>query len=233
MAASQKCLAIKRYDVLRRYIRCLTYFKVISYREMAPNAEVVKHIDCDPSDVQVVSTRPQKPIELVEPNPKWASSFVLIAQRIQAAIGDQAIAIEHVGSTSVPGMPGKDVIDIDLVVADPTDEASYVEGLEAAGFQFLLREPGWYQHRLFGLDEPYANLHVFGLDSAEVVRHRIFSKWLRENEDDRLAYEKLKREAAAAATKVHGTVNQYNHRKEPLIREILDRAFKAQGLLDQ
>lgn len=199
---------------------------------MPSNAEVVKHVGFDPSEAQVVSTRPRKPIELVEPDPNWASSFVLIAQRIQAALGSRALVIQHVGSTSVPGLPAKDTIDVDLVVANPSDEASYVDDLAAAGFQFLLRESAWFEHRFFGLAEPYANLHVFGPDCPEVVRHRIFSKWLRENEDDRLAYAKVKREAAAAAEEAHETMNQYNYRKESLIRQILDRAFKAQGLLD-
>ncbi|KAH6651478.1 GrpB domain protein [Truncatella angustata] len=199
---------------------------------MPSNAEVVKHANFDPSDVQVVSVRDRKPTELVEANPKWASKFVLVAQQIHTTLGSRALAIEHVGSTSVPNLPAKDCIDIDLIVADPTDEKSYVEDLETIGFQFLFREPGLHEHRFFGLDEPYVNLHVFGPDSPEVVRHRTFSKWLRENEDDRLAYEQVKREAAAAAEGLHETVNQYNNRKEPLIRKILDRAFKAQGLLN-
>ncbi|KAK6086169.1 NADH:flavin oxidoreductase/NADH oxidase [Seiridium cupressi] len=200
--------------------------------KMPSNQEVVRHADFDPSDVEVVSIRRHKSIELVEPDTKWASNFVLIAQRIHSALGSRALAIEHVGSTSVPNLPAKDVIDIDLVVADPSDEGSYVEDLGAAGFQFLFREPNWHGHRFFGLDEPYANLHVFGPSSPEVVRHRIFSKCLRENEDDRLAYEKVKREAAEAARGTSETVNQYNNRKEPVIRQILDRAFQAQGLLE-
>lgn len=198
---------------------------------MPSKADVVKHFDFDASGVQVVSVRPRRRLELVDPNPRWGSSFTLIAQRIQAVLEGRALAIEHVGSTSVPGLPAKDVIDVDLIVADPTDEESYVKDLEDAGFQFLFREPLWHQHRFFGLDEPYANIHVFGPSSAEVVRHRIFRQWLLHHEDDRLRYGEVKRAAAAESRAGNETVNQYNARKEPVIREILDRAFREQGLL--
>ena len=79
--------------------------------------------------------------------------------------------MEHVGSTSVPNMVAKPVIDMDLVVADILDEAYYVPRLEEAGFQFLLRSQPWHNHRLFCLDGPNVNLHVFGDDLREVNRH--------------------------------------------------------------
>lgn len=106
---------------------------------MPTNAEIAKFEDFGLNDEQSVSYRPRRVIEIVEPNPKWPSLFILIAQRIQAALGGRALAIEHIGSTSVPGLPAKDVIDINLVVADPTAEGDYVRDLEDAGFQFLSR----------------------------------------------------------------------------------------------
>jgi GrpB-like predicted nucleotidyltransferase (UPF0157 family) len=107
---------------------------------MPTNAEIAKLEDPDFNGGQRISHRPRRMIEMVEPNPKWPSSFLLIAQRIQAALGGRALAIEHIGSTSVPDLPAKDVIDINLVVADPTAEGDYVRDLEDAGFQFLYRE---------------------------------------------------------------------------------------------
>ncbi len=107
---------------------------------MPTNAEIAKFEEFDPNNVQRISHRTRRVIEMVEPNPKWPSSFVVIAQRIQAALGGRALAIEHIGSTSVPDLPAKDVIDIDLIVADPTAEQDYVRDLEDAGFQFLYRE---------------------------------------------------------------------------------------------
>jgi GrpB-like predicted nucleotidyltransferase (UPF0157 family) len=108
---------------------------------MPPNAKLTELLPFDPANVQRVSHRRKLPIEMVEPDPKWPSSFALLAQRIQTALGSRALAIEHVGSTSVPGLPAKDVIDVDLVVADPRDESDYVPALEEAGFQLLFREP--------------------------------------------------------------------------------------------
>ncbi|KFX87142.1 hypothetical protein V490_08505 [Pseudogymnoascus sp. VKM F-3557] len=194
---------------------------------MPTNAEIATFEDFGLNDVQRISYRPIRAIEMVEPNPKWPSSFTLIAQRIQAALGDRALAIEHIGSTSVPDLPAKDVIDVNLVVADVTAEGDYVQDLEDAGFQFLTRNK---EHRFFGLDEPYANIHVWGPDSSEVIRHRIFKEWLLDHEDDRLAYAEAKRQAASAARQAGETANEYNGRKQPIIREILKRAFAAHGI---
>jgi GrpB-like predicted nucleotidyltransferase (UPF0157 family) len=198
---------------------------------MPSDADVVKHVDFDVADAQIIATRPKRAIEIVEPNPKWAASFTLIAQRIQAALGSRALVIEHVGSTSIPNLPAKDIIDVDLVVADPTDEESYVQDLEDAGFQFLIREPKWYEHRFFGLDEPYANIHVFGPGAAELTRHRIFKQWLLNHEDDLVRYAEMKRAVAAESRVSNETMDQYCVRKNPIVRDILDRAFREQGLL--
>ncbi|KAI0140724.1 GrpB protein-domain-containing protein [Pestalotiopsis sp. NC0098] len=196
---------------------------------MDTDIDIMAGMDFDPDGAQIVSKRPMKSIEVVNPTPRWAASFVSIAQRIQTALGDIVLEIEHVGSTSIP-IAAKDVIDIDLIVTDPSDEGAYVQALENAGFQFLLREPDWHEHRLFGLAEPYANVHIFGPKSAEHARHILFKRWLIEHEDDRVLYENAKRAAAEAGRNAGDNVTKYNKRKEPVVREILDRAFQAQGL---
>jgi GrpB-like predicted nucleotidyltransferase (UPF0157 family) len=89
----------------------------------------------------------------------------------------------------------------------------------------------WYEHRFFGHYEPYANLHVFGPNCPQVIQHCIFKAWLCDHEDDRLAYAKIKREAASAARDAGESVNEYNKRKEPIIKDILARAFEANDLL--
>ena len=71
--------------------------------------------------------------------------------------------IEHVGSTSVPGLPAKPIIDILLVVADSAKETEYVTALEGAGYKLRVREPGWYEHRMFKRPENDVNLHVFSV----------------------------------------------------------------------
>ncbi|KAA1418766.1 GrpB family protein [Nocardioides humilatus] len=175
---------------------------------------------------------PATDIEIVEPDPTWPEAYDDLAGRIRGALGWRAILIQHVGSTSVPDLPAKPVIDIDLVVADPDDEAAYLAALEAAGFELRVREPWWFGHRALRSTAPLCNLHVFGPDSPEVVKHRIFRDWLRGNSADRELYAATKREAAAAATASGEDMMQYNARKEQVVREIYQRAFIAMGLLD-
>jgi GrpB-like predicted nucleotidyltransferase (UPF0157 family) len=132
-----------------------------------------------------------------------------------------------------PGLAAKPVIDIDLTVADPGREQDYVSALETIGFRLAIREPWWYGHRVLRMDEPPCNLHVFGFDSPELVRHRIFRDWLRGNPDQRDCYAAAKREAASEANAGGEHVMQYNARKQQVIREIYHRAFVAAGLLEE
>src|SRR5260370_9961577 len=101
------------------------------------------------------------PITLVEYDLVWPENFAHEAKRIKTALGERAIKVEHVGSTSVPGLVAKPIIDILLVVADSADEPSYVPALEAPGYVLRIREPDWHQHRL--LKGPDTNLNLQGL----------------------------------------------------------------------
>jgi GrpB-like predicted nucleotidyltransferase (UPF0157 family) len=171
-------------------------------------------------------------IEMADPDPDWPRQYGLLAARIREALGWRALQLEHVGSTSVPGLAAKPIIDIDLTVADPGREQDYVPPLEAAGFRLAIREPWWYGHRVLRAGEPPGNLHVFGFDSPELVKHRIFRDWLRGNPGDRDRYAAAKRQAAGEATAAGEHVMQYNARKQQVIREIYQRAFTAAGLLE-
>lgn len=196
------------------------------------NSAITKHTDFNPLDLVRIATRTPKPIAIVEYNPSWPADFARIESLVRTALGDRAVLVQHVGSTSVPGLPAKDVIDIDIAVADPTAEDTYVPALESAGFLFLHREPSWHEHRYFGLAEPYANVHVFGPDSPELVRHRLFRDWLIEHADDRELYAQAKRKAAAESRAAGEDTIAYNSRKEPVVQEILERVFRAAGLLE-
>jgi len=79
----------------------------------------------------------------VDYDPEWARRFQLEANAIKSALGAGALRIEHVGSTSVPDLPAKPIIDIVLVVADSSREIEYVPALEKAGYLLRIREPGW------------------------------------------------------------------------------------------
>jgi GrpB-like predicted nucleotidyltransferase (UPF0157 family) len=129
--------------------------------------------------------------------------------------------IEHVGSTSVPGLAAKPLIDIVLVVDSTPDESSYVPALEAAGYVLRIREPEWFQHRMLRRHDPTVNLHVFSLGCEEVERMLAFRDWLREHEDDRILYEETKRELATRRWKY---AQNYADAKTSVVREIMARA---------
>jgi GrpB-like predicted nucleotidyltransferase (UPF0157 family) len=172
-------------------------------------------------------------IEITAYDPVWPRLYQARAGRIREALGWRVLQLEHVGSTSVPGLAAKPIIDIDLTVADPGRERDYVPVLEAIGFRLTIREPWWYGHRMLRADEaPRCNLHVFGFDSPEPVRHRILREWLRGNPGERDRYAAAKRQAASEANAGGEHVMQYNARKQQVIREIYHRAFAVAGLLD-
>jgi GrpB-like predicted nucleotidyltransferase (UPF0157 family) len=170
-------------------------------------------------------------IEVVEYDPGWPARFESVARTIRAALGQAALSVEHVGSTSVPGLAAKPVIDNDVTVADPADETAYVPALESAGFTLVIREPRWHQHRCLRLADPTCNLHVFGTDCPELVRHRMFREWLFAHPEDRELYRRAKLAAAKETTCRRGIIRDYNQHKEPVIRKIYERMFRAHGLL--
>src|ERR1700730_14537653 len=125
-------------------------------------------------DPCVLGAAPATGIEVTDADPAWPQRYDDLAGRIRQALGWRGLQLGDVGSTSVPGLAAKPVIDIDLTVADPGREQDYVPALEGIGFLLVIREPWWYGHRALVTDQPRGNLHVFGFDSPEVVRHRIF-----------------------------------------------------------
>lgn len=175
--------------------------------------------------------RPRGDVEVVDPDPGWLRTAETLMNRVRDALGVRVLGLQHVGSTAVPGLPAKPVVDLDLTVADPAAEASYLPELERAGFVLVVREPWWQEHRCLVHEAPRCNLHVFGPGAAEPVRHRIFRDWLLEHAEERDRYAAAKRDAAAAARAAGEHTMQYNHRKQAVVREIYDRAFRAKGLL--
>src|SRR6202007_2914839 len=115
---------------------------------------------------------------------------------IQAALGPAAVLIEHAGSTSVPGLAAKPIIDIVLAVPDSANEEAYVPAMEAVGYVLWSREPDWFEHRMFKGPDTDINLHVFTVGAAEIDRLLLFRDWLRVNDTDRAAYLAVKRELA-------------------------------------
>jgi GrpB-like predicted nucleotidyltransferase (UPF0157 family) len=136
------------------------------------------------------------PIELAGYDPAWPGLFAREARRIRATLGDRAFRIEHVGSTAVPGLAAKPIIDILVVVGDSADEDTYAPALEAAGYVLRIREPDWYEHRMFKGPDTNVNLHVLSTGCPEIDRILLFRDRLRTNDADRALYERAKRELA-------------------------------------
>jgi len=166
------------------------------------------------------------PISLAEYDSQWPALFERESASIRHALGDRALQVEHVGSTSVPGLAAKPRIDVVLAVAASADEPAYVPALEAAGYVLRIREPAWYEHRVFKGPDTDINLHTFTLGCPEIDRMILFRDWLRSHADDRLLYERTKRELAVR-TWTH--VQDYADAKTSVVEEILARAGWVAG----
>ena len=163
-------------------------------------------------------------IEVVDYDPDWARRFTCEVARIAAALGDQQRLIEHIGSTAVPGLAAKPIIDILLVVDDAADEESYLPALEAAGYVLRVREPAFFEHRMLRTPEKDVHVHVFSPDSPEIERYLMLRERLRRDEADRELYGRTKRELAM---RDWPTMQHYAEAKSEVIEAILARAARA------
>jgi GrpB-like predicted nucleotidyltransferase (UPF0157 family) len=162
-----------------------------------------------------------QPIQIADYDPEWPRLFEREAARVRATLGDRVLLLEHAGSTSVPGLAAKPKIDMLLVIADTADEPAYVPDMQAAGYVLQIREPHWYEHRMFKGPDTDINLHVFPAGCPEIERMLLFRDWLRSNADDRRLYERTKRELAQQNWKY---MQNYADAKTAVVEEILARA---------
>src|SRR5215467_12271450 len=165
-------------------------------------------------------------ILIADYNPQWPELFQREADRIRAALGDRALRIEHTGSTAVPGLAAKPIIDVLLVVGDSGAEDSYVPALEAAGYVLRIRESDWFEHRMFKGPDTEINLHVFSSGCQEIDRMLMFRDWLRNNAADRDLYARTK---VALAQNEWKYVQNYADAKTGIIKEIMARASASRN----
>ena len=161
------------------------------------------------------------PITLAAYDADWPRLFDREADRLRSALGTVALRIEHVGSTSVPGLMAKPVVGVLLIVADSADEPRYAPQLEAAGYVLRIREPDWFEHRLFSGPDTSVNLHVFSTAAAEVERMLRLRDRLRDDDAARDRYQRTKRELAQLTWR---HVQDYADAKTAVINEILGDA---------
>jgi len=159
-------------------------------------------------------------------DPTWPAQYEAEAAKIRAALGEAAIVLEHVGSTSIPGIPAKPIIDVLLAVANSSDENAYVPALTAQGYRLHLREPDWEQHRVMKGEHPDVNLHVFTVGSREVVRMLAFRDRCRSHPEERRLYLETKQ---ALAGRVWRHVQHYANAKSDAVEAIIARALPEQA----
>ena len=158
---------------------------------------------------------------IVDYDADWPKKYEANARVIADAIGASALRIEHIGSTSVPGLAAKDIIDILVVVQDSANESAYRPQLEAVGYILRVQEPEWNEHRMFRTQEKDVHVHIYSSGCPEIERNLIFRDRLRRNIEDRRRYEQRKRELAA---KEWSDMNEYTEAKTTVIESILNAA---------
>ena len=156
-------------------------------------------------------------VVLEEYDAAWKGIFEEEKEKIGRALGRNGIVTEHVGSTSVPGLCAKPVIDILLIVRDSSDENAYVPQLERVGYTMRIREPEWFRHRMLKKHNPEVNLHVFSYGCSEAKRMLDFRDWLRTNEGDRMLYGNTKK---ALVQREWQYLQDYADAKSEVVREI-------------
>jgi len=169
---------------------------------------------------QVGRTR-NEPISVVDYDPVWPARFAEISARLATALGDRAVRIDHVGSTSVPGLAAKPIVDIQISVPDVENEAEYLGLIEAQGFELRWIEPG---HRYLRPPPELPRLwqvHVCSVGSTWERVHLLFRDYLREHPDTAAEYAALKWQLA----KEHRDDSiAYTDAKGPFIESVLRRA---------
>jgi GrpB-like predicted nucleotidyltransferase (UPF0157 family) len=160
------------------------------------------------------------PVTLAAYDPGWPALFEREAARLRGVLGPRILLLEHIGSTSVPGLAAKPIIDILMAVADPADESGYVTPLEQAGYRLVIREPDWHQHRVLKGPDTDINLHVHAEDSPEIGRNLRFRDHLRADRADRELYQRAKQELAG---RHWAYIQQYADAKSGVVEDILRR----------
>jgi GrpB-like predicted nucleotidyltransferase (UPF0157 family) len=184
--------------------------------------DVRKRFDDEAGRSGLVGEPPKRwqSIVIEDYDPAWPQRFAVERDRLDGAV--DPFGIEHVGSTSVPGLAAKPIIDIDMIVEDTADESRFIPPLEEFGYRLVLREPWWFGHRLLVNADEDVHLHVWPRDAAEPVRHRLFRDWLRTHPDDRDLYASTKRRLARDTA---DRPNDYTLAKNEVIDQIFARIF--------
>lgn len=170
------------------------------------------------------------PVTLVEYDPAWPERYAALSRVIREALGDAVVLLEHVGSTSVPGLVAKPIIDIVLAVSDSAEELAYVKPLGAEGYVLRIREPEWYEHRMLENQAADVNLHVFTAGCPQIERMLLFRDLLRADPAERDRYAAVKHRLAARRWR---HVQNYADAKAAVVDEIMTADGPTKPQLDR
>jgi GrpB-like predicted nucleotidyltransferase (UPF0157 family) len=173
---------------------------------------------------ELIGGTEKREITIVDHDASWAGKFEAHSRLIANALGGTALRTEHIGSTSVPGLAAKPIIDILVVVADSANESSYLPRLESVGYGLRVREPNWHRHRMFRTEDQSVHVHVYSRGCPEIDRCLIFRDRLRRNVCDRSRYEQTKRRLAAEDWP---DMNAYAAAKTEVVEDIIAAASAA------
>ena len=166
----------------------------------------------------------KREIKIVDYDADWPKEFETHAKTIAEVLGDAALRIEHMGSTSVPELAAKPIIDILVVVPDSAQESTYLPQLEAAGYELRVREPDWNEHRMFRTPARDVHIHTYSSGCQEIERILTFRDRLTRNVEDRNRYEQTKRKLA---TESWPDMNAYAKAKGEVIESVILSARAA------
>jgi GrpB-like predicted nucleotidyltransferase (UPF0157 family) len=160
----------------------------------------------------------RRAIEILEHDPAWSVRFAQLRGPLVEALAGVAVRVEHVGSTAVPGLAAKPIVDVQVAVEHPDREQDFGSALTALGYEIRVREPA---HRMFRTSVRDVHVHVWRADSDDERRHLLLRDWLRRTPADREHYAEVKR---ALARRQWEDMNAYSAAKADVIAEILERA---------
>ena len=169
---------------------------------------------------------------IVDYDPAWVEMFEAEKTRILGVIGDKILAIEHIGSTSVPGLGAKPIIDILIGLRDLSDAALCIAPVESLGYDYITKFENImpfrrYFRKVRSDGEHTHHIHMVAISHDFWTRHLLFRDYLRTHPDDAAAYEKVKRELASQFT--GETVNDYADAKSEIINAIMEKARAWRG----
>ncbi|KAG8157150.1 hypothetical protein KVR01_012858 [Diaporthe batatas] len=175
-----------------------------------------------PKTLEIVARRADPDVAISPYQDSWPKTFTRVAARMRAALGPQVARLEHVGSTSVPGLAAKPIVDVLLEVSNPADEASYLPALEALGFTLLFRQPKWHGHRFLFVDEKdvEVNVHVHREGCRIAADFLTFREFLRDNAWARDEYVEAKRRAAETSNGEKGGRLRYQMEKAEVLNRL-------------